>query len=369
MSLPALSRTEPPSPSATRLLQTLRWVLPLTLFGVAVFIEWGEHIRIEGESISAAFVIETILFGLIGPTAIFLTLAWVVRLLAAYVRTSAELADANRDLEARIDQRTQHLQEATAELAEANDELRQLDRLKSEFVSLVSHQLRAPLTDIRGALEILSEDASSLPSTSRRPMEILTLEADHLSVLITRILDVSRLEAGHLSMSLGPVAIEPLLARACAATFGPERGRRWSLTVAAGLPPAWADEALLEEVVRNLLENANLYAPGEDPIEVRAALDDGLIGVSVTDHGPGVPPDEQERIFQSFHRVGDRDATTGGYGLGLYFAEKLVDAMGGQIRVESPVWADAAAPGTRFTFTLTIASDAPLDLDDDEGAD
>ncbi len=369
MSLPALTRAQPPPASAVRLLRTLRWVLPLALFGVAVFIEWGEHIRIEGESISLAFVIETTLFGLIGPAAIFLTLAWVVRLLAAYVRMSADLANANQDLEARINQRTQHLQEATAELAEANVELRQLDRLKSEFVSLVSHQLRAPLTDIRGALEILGEDASSLPATSRRPMEILTLEADHLSVLITRILDVSRLEAGHLSMSLGPVAIEPLLARACAATFGPERGRRWSLMVAAGLPPAWADETLLEEVVRNLLENAILYAPGDDPIEVKATMGDGMISVAVTDHGPGVPADEQERIFQSFHRVGDRDATSSGYGLGLYFAEKLIDAMGGTIGVESPVWADPAAPGTRFRFALPIAADAPLGLDDDGGAD
>jgi signal transduction histidine kinase len=80
-----------------------------------------------------------------------------------------------------------------------------------------------------------------------------------------------------------------------------------------------------------------------------------------------VPPDEQGRIFQSFHQVGDRDTTTVGYGLGLYFAEKLIDAMGGTIRVESPAWPDSTAPGARFVFTLPIASDAP-DLDDDQGA-
>jgi signal transduction histidine kinase len=351
-----------------RLLRTLRWLLPVTLLGVAIFIEWGEHIRIEAESISIAFVLETTLFGLIGPTAIFLTLSWVVGLLDAYARTSDELAESNVDLEAKIDQRTQHLQLATDELADANDELRQLDRLKSEFVSLVSHQLRAPLTNIRGALEILTDDTDSLPASSRRPLQILTLEADHLSGLITRILDVSRLEAGHLSLSLGPVAVEPMLARACAASFGPERGRRWSLMVAAGLPPAWADETLLEEVVRNLLENAAMHAPGTDPVEISAEIRDGLIRVAVADRGPGVPPDEQGRIFQSFHQVGDRDTTTVGYGLGLYFAEKLIDAMGGTIRVESPVWPGPAAPGTRFVFTLPIASDAPLDPDDDRGA-
>ena len=369
MTAPSASRIQPPPPSAARLLRTLRWLLPLTLLGVAVFIEWGEHIRIEEESISVAFVLETTLFGLIGPAAIFLTLSWVVRLLDAYVRTSEDLAEANVGLEARISQRTQHLEEATAELAEANDELRQLDRLKSEFVSLVSHQLRAPLTDIRGALEIIAEDAASLPQSSRRPLEILTLEAEHLSGLITKILDVSRLEAGRLSLSVGAVAVEPLLARACAASFGPERGQRCSLMVGAGLPPAWADETLLEEVVRNLLDNALLHAPGDIPVEVRAATAGGVIEVSVTDHGPGVPADEQERIFQSFHQVGDRDTTTVGYGLGLYFAEKLLRAMDGEIRVESPVFADPAAPGTRFLFTVPIAPDAPHDPDDDRGTD
>ena len=98
-------------------------------------------------------------------------------------------------------------------------------------------------------------------------------------------------------------------------------------------------------------------------------MGDGLIEVSVADHGPGVPPDEQERIFRSFHRIGDRDANAGGYGLGLYFARKLIDAMGGAIRVESPVRPDPDAPGTRFTFTLPIAPDAPPYPDDDPGND
>lgn len=375
MSVSIVRRSDPPPPSAARLLRTLRWVLPVALFVIAVFFEWSEHIRVEGEAVSPSFFSETALFGLVGPVAIFLTLSWVVRLLDAYARTSAELEVANVDLEAKISQRTAHLELATAqlasanaELADANEELRQLDRLKSEFVSLVSHQLRAPLTNIRGAIEIVAESGDALPPSSRRPLEILTLETEHLNGLVTRILDVSRLEAGHLSLSLGPVAVEPLLTRACAASLGPERDRRWTLMVAPGLPPAWADEALLEEVVRNLLDNAALHAPGELPVEVAASMADGQIRVSVSDHGPGVPQDEQGRIFQSFHRIGDRDTTTTGYGLGLYFAEKLVDAMGGSIRVESPVRPDPDAPGTRFTFTLGVAPDAPDGADDDTDA-
>ena len=371
MGLLTTRRFEPPPQSAARLLAVVRWLLPLVLGTVAVSFEWNEHVGFDRDAVSPSFFAEVALFGLVGPISIFLTLAWVTRLLRAYARTSAELAEVNRDLESKISQRTHHLQVATdelagtnAELARANAELRQLDRLKSEFVSLVSHQLRAPLTNIRGALEIVVENPDGLPPSSRRTLEILTLETEHLSGLITKILDVSRIEAGRLSMNLGPVAVEPLLARACSATLGPDQGRRWSLTVPAGLPPAWVDETLLEEVVRNLLENAVQHAPGEAMVEVAATLAGGAIQVTVEDHGPGVPPDEHGHIFQSFHRIGDDDTTANGYGLGLYFAEKLVGAMGGTIRVESPLWPDPERPGSRFVFTLPIADDGPPGPDD-----
>ncbi len=374
MSPPTTSRTQLPPPSAARLLQLLRWWLPVTLFVIAVVIEWSEHVRVEGESVSSSFFVETALFGLIGPTAIFLTLSWVGRLLDAHARTSDELAEVNRDLEAKIDQRTQHLQVATeqlaganSELATANEELRQLDRLKSEFVSLVSHQLRAPLTNIRGALEIISETSEELPPATRRPLEILTIETDHLSGLITKILDVSRIEAGRLSLSLGPVAMEPLLARACRGTLGPERGQQWELRTEAGLPPAWADETLLEEVVRNLLENASLYARSDRPVDISATFDDGRIRIAVEDHGPGIPLEEHGLIFGSFHRIGESDTTATGYGLGLYLAEKLVVAMGGAIRVESPIWPNPDGPGSRFAFTLPVAPDEPRCPGDEAG--
>jgi signal transduction histidine kinase len=267
--------------------------------------------------------------------------------------------------------RTRHLETATAQLAAANDDLRQLDRMKSEFVSLVSHQLRAPLTNINGALEIVAEDADRLPESSRRTLQILTLEGQRLSRLIQTILDVSRIEAGRLSLRLGAVAMEPLLARACASTLEGEPERPLALAVPASLPPAWADEMLVEEVVRNLLANAIHYSRAGTPIDVVASLDATSIRVAIADHGPGVPPEEQDQIFRSFHRLGDAETTTKGYGLGLYFADKLIGALGGAITVESPVWADADEPGARFTFTLPIAAAEPDDVesDDDRPAD
>lgn len=354
------------SDSGLRLLRLMRVLLPLSLAVIALLFELNEHVSEDATQVEPWFYAEALLFAVLGPVALFLVLDWVERLVMAYKEASDELAEVNRDLEARIAERTAHLTQATEqlraaneELARANAELRELDRLKSEFVSLVSHQLRAPLTNINGALEIVSGDAESLPAETQRTLRILSAEGERLSWLIQTILDVSRLEAGRLQPRLGPVAVGPLLAEVCAATLDVEPSREYELLVPDGLPPAWADETLLGEVVRNLIENAMRYAPAPTPIVVTAALAEQAIQVAVTDHGPGVPADEQARIFQSFYRVSDDEASIKGSGLGLYFADRLVRAQGGSISLESPVWPDERSPGTRFTIELAVAEDVP----------
>jgi signal transduction histidine kinase len=360
---------QPPPASAVRLLGWLRWSLPLTLCAIAVGVEWAEHVA-EDEPITPYFAAEVLIFSVLGPVAVWFTLSWVAQLVAAYQATAARLEEVNRGLETIVADRTSHLQAATRQLEvanrdleHANQELRQLDRMKSEFVSLVSHQLRAPLTNITGALELVAQDAQLLPPSSQRTLQILGTESLRLSRLIQSILDVSRIEAGRLQLHLGPVALEPLLARTTASTLDGEHGRTWHLDAGPGLPPAWADEVLLEEVVRNLLENAARYSPASAPIDVAARLVDGALEVTVTDRGPGVPADEQARIFESFHRVGDVETSVTGYGLGLYFADRLIRAQHGSIGVTSPVGA-ADPPGASFWFRVPIAGGAP-DEDDD----
>jgi signal transduction histidine kinase len=354
--------------SGVRLLRVVRWALPLALAAVALLFELSEHAADGGEEIGPFFYAEILLFALIGPVAVAITLGWVVRLVTAYQATSAELTATNRDLEERIKERTAHLAEAGEQLSAANAELRQLDHLKSEFVSLVSHQLRAPLTNINGALEIVAQDAESLPVETQRTLRILVQEGHRLSWLIQTILDVSRIEAGRLKPHLGPVAIGPLLADACTATLDVEQGRPHELAVPEGLPPAWADETLVGEVVRNLIENAIRYSPPGSQVKVSAALIDDSIEIAVTDHGAGVPSAEQERIFQSFYRTADDDANVKGSGLGLYFADRLVRAQGGSITVESPAWTDESGPGARFSFCIPIAGDVPDDVHDADPA-
>jgi len=356
-----------PRPGALRLLDVVRWLLPLVLAVVAWTFEWTEHVSAEQEPLTPGFYGEVFLFGVLGPVVVAIVLTWVRRLVATLQATSGALGAINRDLGTMVAERTANLQAATQELADknrqlgrANDELRELDRMKSDFVSLVSHQLRAPLTNINGALELVSQEADLPPASRQRTLRILTEEGQRLSHMIETILDVSRLEAGRLTLRPGPVAVEPLLARVCASVVASEAARRdWKLEVAPELPPVWADEMLLEEIVRNLVENAVRYSPSGHPIEISARRDQESVTVAVADHGPGIPEGKQRAVFRSFYRLDQSESAPAGYGLGLYFADKLARALGSEILVESPIWPDRDAPGTRFAFTLPIVEDVP----------
>src|SRR5664280_1606404 len=362
-----------PRPRALRLLDIVRWVLPLALGVVAWVFEWTEHMSAEHEPLTLGFYGEVLLFGVIGPVVVAVVLTWVLRLVVTLQATSDALGSINRDLETIVAERTANLQAATQELAEgnrqlgqANDELRELDRMKSDFVSLVSHQLRAPLTNINGALELVSQDAELLPATGQRTLRILTEEGQRLSRMIGTILDVSRLEAGRLTLSAGPVALEPLLARVRASVAATDPDRRdVKLVVMPELPPVWADETLLEEIMRNLVENAVRYSPDGQPVEISARRAPGSVTISVADHGPGIPAEKQRDIFRSFFRLDQSESAAGGYGLGLYFADRLVRAQGGEILVESPIWPDRVAPGTRFLFTLPVVEEVPSEDESD----
>ncbi len=362
-----------PRPRALRLLDVVRWLLPLVLSVVAWIFEWTEHLGPEHEPLNLAFYGEVLLFGVIGPVVVAIVLTWVRRLVVTLQATSGALGAINRDLGSMVAARTANLQAATQALADrnrqlgrANDELRELDRMKSDFVSLVSHQLRAPLTNINGALELVAQESELPPASMQRTLRILTEEGQRLSHMIETILDVSRLEAGQLTLHSGPVAVEPLLARVGASVVADEAGMRtWQLDVAPGLPPVWADEMLVEEIVRNLVDNAVRYSSSRHPIEISARRDQEGVTFAVADHGPGIAEGKQQAIFRSFYRLDQSESAPAGYGLGLYFADKLVRALGCEIRVESPIWPDRDAPGSRFAFTLPIVADVPPEDDAD----
>ena len=337
-------------------LNVLQWALPLFLAVTAIVFELVEHIS-EGEYLDIGFISEVIIFGLMGPIIIAFVIVWMRQLFNAEKEAIAAVHILNRELEVKVAERTATLEQRNIELDKANHELQKLDEMKSEFVSLVSHELRAPLTALNGGLEVALQSADNLPPPARRTLEAMMEESARLTQFVQTILDISRLDAGRLTLNLGPVAVAPILHRAVEVILGKRREVKWNLP--PEIPPVWVDEIHYEQIIRNLLRNADKYSPAEKPIEVKVQVSDGNISVEVADHGAGILPEVQEKIFERFQRGQRGDSAPPGWGLGLYFAKKLTEAQGGALILHSPHWAKPAAPGSSFSIVMPIASDEP----------
>jgi signal transduction histidine kinase len=335
--------------------------LPLILGVTAVVFEFIEH-GLENElDYDLAFVSEILIFGLMGPLCIGLIIIWMRHLMTTEKQAINELNILNRELENKIIERTAALEQRNAELDKANHELHKLDEMKSEIVSLVSHELRAPLTAINGGLEVALQSADSLPPASRLTLEAMIDESARLTEFVQTILDVSRLEAGRLTLNLGPVAVAPILHRSVEVILGTRRAIKWNLPTE--IPPVWADEIHYEQIVRNLLLNADKYSPPKTPIEIKVHVDARAVRVEVTDHGVGIPNDMQQKIFERFQRGQSGESAPPGWGLGLYFAKKLTEAQNGSLILHSPACPERDAPGSSFSIIMPIAADAPEEGD------
>lgn len=332
------------------------------LFAVVVGYESWEHLVLKGEPLTSIHLsAEILFFGVVGPTAVFGVLAYIRRLLGEQWTARLELERLNRELESRVAERTAALEQRNAELARANAELQQLDQMKSDFVALVSHELRAPLTALNGGLELALQQADSLPPPARRTLEVMSRESERLTRFVQTILDLSRLEAGKLRLTLGPVAVLPLLQHAAAVVVADgHRPVQWE--VPRDLPPLWADETYLEEVIRNLVSNADKYSPPGQPIHIAVYAAEGRIELHVTDHGPGIPAEMQSRIFERFYRGQHGENAASGWGLGLHFARKLIEAQNGTLALRSPAHRDGA-PGATFIVSMPMA-ESPDEMND-----
>jgi signal transduction histidine kinase len=223
-----------------------------------------------------------------------------------------------------------------------------------EFVSLVSHELRTPLTTLNGGLELALQNAEALPPLARRTLETMVKESARLTKLVQKILDLSRLNAGKLEINIGLVALRPLMEQAAEVMLVP-KGRPLIWNLSTDLPPVLADEIHLEEIIRNLMRNADKYSPSDQPIYLSAWHAGDKIHISVKDHGCGVSQEYRPYIFEPFGRAQSGDSAPPGWGLGLYFARKLIEAQNGTIGLNSPLWPDADAPGTEFYLVLPVA--------------
>src|SRR5215208_5503400 len=226
---------------------------------------------------------------------------------------------------------------------------RQTDELKADFVASVSHELRTPLTPIKGFLmTLLREDRDFAQDRRREYYKLMLMQSQRLERLIEDLLEVTRLEAG--AGLVDATAIDAVdLVRQVVDRFTSEDPDRTVHVVAPDHAVyCRGDWMRVDQVLGNLLSNALRYAPPHEPVEVRLVPQGREVVFEVRDWGPGIPIDEQSRIFERFHRVGHyMTREPGGAGLGLYLAKRLVEAMGGRIWVSSRL-----GHGSVFSFAL-----------------
>lgn len=226
---------------------------------------------------------------------------------------------------------------------------KEMDRLKEEFIGLVSHELRNPLTVIIGALQTALSEEDRLPREEVRHLIIDAAEEAHsLSDMVGNMLDLARAEARRLTLAPEPLDFETTALGMVAKFRARHPTREFIADLPASLPAVRADRLRLERVLHNLLHNAVKYSPGSTAIRVFARADGGELLVGVEDHGIGISPGDLAKLFEPFQRAENASQVDAeGVGLGLVVCRRVVEAHGGRIWVES-------APGRGSTFRFTI---------------
>lgn len=239
--------------------------------------------------------------------------------------------------------------------------IRQLERVRQEFVANVSHELRTPLSHIKGYVETLLSGAATDPALQLRCLQTIARNANRLELLIEDLLTLAQLESGQVTLQLQPVSLREFVDKMLQEFQPRAAARRVSLENAV---PPWtvqADPLRLEQVLANLLDNAIKYGRTEGHVTVWARADSpGEVTVAVTDDGPGLPPEACQRVFERFYRVDKaRSREQGGTGLGLAIVKHIVQRHGGRVWVES-----RPGHGATFYFTLPRAPESgpPPDL-------
>jgi len=279
-------------------------------------------------------------------------LSGIKRDLAASSEEFNKMTSALQEAYAGLEQR---VTERTKELALANQKLDEANRHKSAFLANMSHEFRTPLNAIIGFSEVLLDPSLKVTEEERRQFLTDVLNSGkHLLKLINEILDLSKIEAGRMELEIERGSLRDIL-EAVQSTMRPMAARkRIDLRVESdGRSPSFPmDAARLKQVLLNLVSNAIKFTPEAGKVWVRADMQDGTVCVEVGDTGPGIPPEEHDRIFLEFHQapVGTGNDKPEGTGLGLALAKRFVEMHGGRLWVESE-----AGKGSRFVFTLPIS--------------
>jgi signal transduction histidine kinase len=248
----------------------------------------------------------------------------------------------------------EEVQARTRELAKTVEDLEIASQHKNQFVANMSHELRTPLAAILGYAELIQEGFyGALPEKSMDALTRIRSNGKHLLGLINTVLDIAKIESGQFTLNITEYAIESVVETVRAATESLAQNKKLTLTTSVdkSLPIGLGDEQRLTQVLLNLVGNAIKFTDAGE-VSIAAGTRNGHFAVSVTDTGPGIPLDQQDRIFEQFHQVDSSNTKAkGGTGLGLAIAKQIVEMHGGRIWVVS-------TPGKGSTFQMELPTRA-----------
>ncbi|MBS0347048.1 MAG: histidine kinase [Proteobacteria bacterium] len=337
-----------------------------------VFADYAESRGVTGvEALQADAALvhfaETTLAGAIGSASARVMVASVVQEEPLGIDEVMNILDEASQILAyshRLEQKSQELEAATRELSAANERLKEVDRLKDDFMSSVTHELRTPLTSIRAFSEMLLEDPEIDVADRTRFLGIIVSEAERLTRLVNQVLDMAKLEAGHAEWHNGEVSLIEVVEQAVAATSQLFKDRKVDLAVQlpGHIPLLLADRDRLVQVVLNLLSNAvKFVAQGKGRVTIALRETSGGLRVDVRDNGPGLSAEEQAIVFEKFRQGGDAMTDKPqGTGLGLPISRQIVEHYGGRLWVDS-------TPGEGACFSFLLPCGKSTETKDEAG--
>ena len=249
--------------------------------------------------------------------------------------------------------------------------LKDLERLRAEFLAMVSHELRTPLTSIKGSIATLLDSSSDLdPAEADQFFRIIDEQSEHMRYLISDLLDVARIETGTLPVALEPSDVTAIIEEARTRFASASGENDLHVDLSPDLPHVMVDRRRIVQVLSNLLANASRYSPTGSGIRITAVQDGVHVAFSVVDRGSGLPEERLPDLFRKFTRIASEhhDHPAESSGLGLAICRGIVEAHGGRIWAES----DGPGRGTRFTFTVPAVEATlpqPTRLPNNEGTD
>ena len=229
---------------------------------------------------------------------------------------------------------------------------KEIDQAKTEFISIASHELRTPMTSIKGSLDLLLGGfAGELAGETRELLVIAQSGCERLIRLINDILDLSKIEAGRMQLRLQPMSLFDSVQRSARTikAYADSFQVKLAIDCPQPLPDVLGDRDRMDQVVTNLLGNAVKFSPAGETVTVSLRQVESALECRVIDKGPGIPPDQRERIFGKFQQMEGQSGKKGGTGLGLAIARALVQEHGGRISVESEV-----GRGSQFIFRVPL---------------